>query len=164
MTPRSPLEPKPVSSSRVEMTELVLPNDTNHLGNILGGRVMHLIDLAAAMSAMRHCRRVVNTVHVDKITFENPIPEGHMVILKAQVNHVGRTSLEVGVKVFSENPQTGDVKHTSTAYLTFVALDELRKPVAVPPLELETDEDRRRFEEAKARRAANLAERESKTG
>jgi acyl-CoA hydrolase len=152
--------PKPVAESRVKMTELVLPNDTNHMGNILGGRVMHLIDLAAAMSAMRHCRRVVNTVHVDKITFENPIPEGHMVILEAQVNHVGRTSLEVGVRVYSENPLTGEVKDTSNAYLTFVALDELRKPVTIPPLRLETDDDRRRFEEAAARRAANLAERE----
>ncbi len=158
MTPSTPA-PKPVSASRVEMTELVLPNDTNHQGNILGGRVMHLIDLAAAMSAMRHCRRPVNTVHVDQITFRSPIPQGYAVILRAQVNYVGRTSMEVGVKVWSENPMTGDQTHTSSAYLTFVALDEQRRPVPVPPLELETDEDRRRAAEAKARRDANLASR-----
>lgn len=152
-------EGKPASVSRVEMTELVLPNDTNTQGNILGGRVMHLIDIAAAMAALRHCRRPVNTVHVDKITFRNPIPLGHFVILRAQVNYVGRTSMEVGVKVWSEDPLSGEQKHTSSAYLTFVALDDARRPVAVPPLILETEEDRRRSAEAKARRLANLADR-----
>jgi acyl-CoA hydrolase len=138
------------------MTEIVLPNDTNAQGNILGGRVMHLIDIAAAMSAMRHCRRSVNTVHVDKISFRHPIPLGHFVLLEGQVNYVGRTSMEVGVKVWSENPLTGERRHTSSAYLTFVALDGDRQPTPVPPLTLETDDDRRRFAEAEARRAANL--------
>jgi acyl-CoA hydrolase len=151
------LDPKAVSESRVQMTELVLPNDTNTQGNILGGRVMHLIDIAAAMAAMRHARRPVNTVHVDKISFKNPIPLGHFVILKAQVNYVGRTSMEIGVKVWSENPLNGDLRHTSSAYLTFVAMDETRQPVAVPPLELESDEDRRRNRDAADRRSANLA-------
>jgi acyl-CoA hydrolase len=145
--------------SRVEMTELVLPNDTNVSGNILGGRVMHLIDLAGAMAAMRHCRTMVNTVHVDKISFRNPIPLGHIVILKAQVNFAGRTSMEVGVKVWSENPLTGERQHTSSAYLTFVALDAERRPVPVPSLTLESDEDRRRNAAARQRREANLASR-----
>jgi acyl-CoA hydrolase len=147
---------RPPGDSRVEMTEIVLPNDTNAQGNILGGRVMHLIDIAAAMSAMRHCRCSVNTVHVDKISFRHPIPLGHLAVLKAQVNHAGRTSMEVGVKVWSENPLTGERKHTSSAYLTFVALDSSRRPSPVPPLRLETDDDRRRFAAAEARREANL--------
>ena len=147
------------TDSLVEMTEIVLPNDTNTQGNILGGRVMHLIDIAAAMSAIRHCRCPVNTVHVDKISFENPIPLGHFVVLKAQVNSVGRTSMEVGVKVWSEDPYSGERLHTSSAYLTFVALDENRQPVRVPELTLETDDERRRHKEAKDRRAANLADR-----
>ena len=148
-----------VAESTVEMTELVLPNDTNPLGNCMGGRVMHLIDIAAAMSAIRHCRCPVNTVHVDKISFENPIPLGHFVVLKAQVNFVGRTSMEVGVKVWSEDPYSGERLHTSSAYLTFVALDGERRPVSVPELTLETDDERRRHREAKDRRAANLADR-----
>jgi len=151
--------PKSIALSRIEMTELVLPNDTNTSGNVLGGRVMHLIDLAAAMSAMRHCRCLVNTVHVDKITFRSPVPLGHMILLQAQVNFVGRTSMEVGVKVWSENPLTGERQHTSSAYLTFVALDGARRPVPVPELLLETDEDRRRNAEARKRRAVNLSAR-----
>lgn len=147
------------SESLVEMTEIVLPNDTNTQGNILGGRVMHLIDIAAAMSALRHCRKPVNTVHVDKISFDNPIPLGHFILLKAQVNFTGRTSMEVGVKVWSEDPLTGERLHTSSAYLTFVALDDARRPVPVPPLLPETEDERRRFAAAKARRAANLSDR-----
>jgi len=157
-TPKSGHTPR---DSRVEMTEIVLPNDTNAQGNILGGRVMHLIDIAAAMSAMRHCRKSVNTVHVDKISFKHPIPLGHVALLKAQVNYAGRTSMEVGVKVWSENPLTGERKHTSSAYLTFVALDEERRPCPVPPLVLETDDDRRRARDAEVRRNANLAGRSS---
>lgn len=148
-------------ASRVEMTEIVLPNDTNAQGNILGGRVMHLIDIAAAMSAMRHCRRSVNTVHVDKISFRHPIPLGHLAHLVAQVSFTGTTSMEVGVDVWSENPLTAERKHTSSAFLTFVALDENRRPCAVPQLELETDEDRRRHAAAEARRQANLRARAS---
>jgi acyl-CoA hydrolase len=144
------------------MTEIVLPNDTNTQGNILGGRVMHLIDVIAAMAAMRHCRRMVNTVHVDKISFRSPIPLGHLVVLRASVNHVGRTSMEVGVKVWSENPLTGERRHTSSAYVTYVALDARRRPIPVPPLILEDDEDRRRFRAAEARRRTNLSERDAR--
>ncbi len=159
-----PLQPKPVSESRVVMSELILPNDTNVQGNALGGRIMHLIDIAAAMSAQRHCRRDVNTVHIDRISFRNPVPLGHQVILKAQVNHTGRSSMEIGVKVWSEDPRTGERRHTSSAYLTFVALDDDRRPVEVPPVLPESDVDRRRFSEAEERRATNLAMRTKRGG
>lgn len=156
------LAPKPVSESRVESIELVLPNDTNPLGNILGGRVMHLIDITASVAAMRHARHQVVTVHMDDLSFNHPIKLGHFIILKAAVNFAGRTSMEVGVKVLSENPLTGKQQHTSSAYLTFVALDEQGNPTEIPPLQLETTEDKRRFAEARERRNLRLNNR--KTG
>lgn len=149
----------PVSVSRTEMVEMALPQDANALGNVLGGRVMHLVDMAAAVAAIRHCRKVVVTASVDHMDFRNPIRVGEFIILKASVNRVFRTSMEVGVKVFSENPLTGELKHTTSAYSTFVALDEAREPIAAPPLICETDEDRRRYREALARRKARLGHR-----
>lgn len=145
------LEPKPVSESMTETVELVLPNDTNPLGNILGGRVMHLIDITASIAASRHAREQVVTAHMDDLSFHHPIKLGHFIILKAAVNYVGTTSMEVGVKVLSEDPDTGSRKHTSSAYLTFVAVDSEGKPTQIPPLELETEEDRRRNRQAKER-------------
>ena len=145
------LEPKPVSESMTETVELVLPNDTNPLGNILGGRVMHLIDITASIAANRHAREQVVTAHMDDLSFHHPIKLGHFIILKAAVNYVGNTSMEVGVKVLSEDPDTGSRKHTSSAYLTFVAVDSEGKPTQIPPLELETEEDRRRNRQAKER-------------
>lgn len=145
------LDPKPVSASHVEMRELVLPNDTNTHGNILGGKVLHLVDIAAAMAAMRHCRKPVVTASIDEVQFHNPIPEGHFVILKASVNFVGRTSMEIGVKVLSEDPMTGEILHTSTAYLTFVALSKNGSPSPVPALVAETEEEHRRYEKGKER-------------
>lgn len=145
------LDPKPVSASHVEMRELVLPNDTNTHGNILGGKVLHLVDIAAAMAAMRHCRKPVVTASIDEVQFHNPIPEGHFVILKASVNFVGRTSMEIGVKVLSEDPMTGEIQHTSTAYLTFVALNKNGSPSPVPALVPETEEEHRRYEKGKER-------------
>jgi acyl-CoA hydrolase len=150
--PDQSMKGKTVSESKVEMIELVLPNDTNTFGNILGGRVMHLMDMACAMAAIRHARHQVVTVSVDRLDFRNPIPLGNMMILKASVNYVGRTSMEVGVKVLSENPLTGEQQHTSSAYLTFVALDEKGKPAEIPPLIPETEEEKRRYEEGKTRR------------
>jgi len=152
--------PKPVSASRVESIELVLPNDTNPLGNILGGRVMHLIDITASVAAMRHARHRVVTVQMDDLSFHHPIKLGHFIILRASVNYAGKTSMEVGVKVLSEDPLTGVQEHTSSAYLTFVALDEDGQPVSVPQLQLETEEDTRRFAEAEERRNRRLAARE----
>jgi acyl-CoA hydrolase len=152
------LEGKPVSASRSEMTEIVLPAQTNPLGKLLGGHVMHLVDMAAAMAAHRHSGSYVVTASVDHIDFRNPVSLGEIVILKSQVNRVFHTSLEVGVEVYSENVLTGEKKHTTTAYVTFVAIDQhSRKPKAVPPLIVRTEEERQRFEEAGMRREVRLA-------
>jgi acyl-CoA hydrolase len=150
---------KPVSASRSEMVEAVLPNDANVLGNMLGGRVMHLIDIAGALAATRHSNSHVVTASVDYLDFRFPILIGEFIVLKSNVNRVFHTSMEVGVKVFSENVLTGERRHTSTAYLTYVALDLNRKPHLAPPLILETDQDRRRFREAGERRRQRLATR-----
>lgn len=154
-----PMEGKPVSFSRSEMTEVVLPNDANVLGNMLGGRVMHLIDVASAIAAHRHSNSYVVTASVDYLDFRSPIRVGELIVLKSSVNRVFNTSLEVGVKVFSENVLTGERRHTSSAYLTFVAIDENRESRKVAPLVLETAEDRRRFREAGERRKIRLAHR-----
>ena len=148
---------KPVSASASEITEAVLPNDANPLGNMLGGRVMHLIDIAGALAAHRHSNSIVVTASVDYLDFRFPIRVGEWIVLKSSVNRVFKTSMEVGVKVFSENILTGERKHTSSAYVTFVALDQERVTHAVPPLILETEEDRRRFREAGERRRYRLA-------
>jgi acyl-CoA hydrolase len=152
------LKGKPVSASRSEMTEIVLPAQTNPLGKLLGGQVMHLVDMVAAMAAHRHSNSYVVTASVDYIDFRNPINLGEIVNLKSQVNRVFRTSMEVGVEVYSENAMTAERKHTTTAYVTFVAIDENTKlPKRVAPLILKTAEDRRRFREAAKRREARLA-------
>ena len=156
------LKARPVSESRVEMVELVLPNDGNIHGSILGGKVMHLMDMAAAIAAHRHCRRPVVTASMDRVDFRHPVRVGQLIILMASVNHVAQTSMEVGVKVFSEDLNTGDRLHTSSAYATFVALGPSGRPTPVPSLLLETEEDRRRFREGEARRAARLREREAR--
>lgn len=152
------VEGKPVSASRSEMTEIVLPAQTNPLGKLLGGHVMHLVDMAAAMAAHRHSNSYVVTASVDYIDFRNPVNLGEIVTLKSQINRVFHTSLEVGVEVFSENALTGEKKHTTSAFVTFVAIDEhTRKPKPVPPLILKTGEEKRRFEEAGKRREVRLA-------
>jgi acyl-CoA hydrolase len=157
------LKPKPISASRSEMAEVVLPAITNPLGKLLGGHVMHLVDIAAAMAASRHSNSYVVTASVDYIDFRNPINIGEFVILKSQVNRVFHTSMEVGVKVFSENALTGERKHTTTAYVTFVAIDAATKqPKAVAPLVLKTAEEKRRWREAGVRRKTRLAQRYKK--
>lgn len=154
----SGLAGKPVSASRSEMTEIVLPAQTNPLGKLLGGHVMHLVDMAAAMAAHRHSGSYVVTASVDYIDFRNPVSLGEIVILKSQVNRVFHTSLEVGVEVYSENVLTGEKKHTTTAYVTFVAIDEhTRLPKPVPPLIVSTEEEKKRFREAGRRREVRLA-------
>jgi acyl-CoA hydrolase len=150
---------KPVSESRTEMVEVVLPQDANIMGNVLGGRVMHLLDIAAAITAHRHCRSAAVTASVDHIDFRSPIRVGDLIILKASINRSFRTSMEIGVKVFSEDMLTGDQKHTTSAYLTFVALDEEHRPKIVPQVIPETAEDRRRFRDALARRKYRLGQR-----
>jgi len=157
------LKGKPISASRSEMAEVVLPAVTNLLGKLLGGHAMHLVDVVAAMAASRHANSYVVTASVDYIDFRNPINLGELVILKSQVNRVFNTSMEVGVKVFSENALTGERKHSTTAYVTFVALDAVtRKPKPVPPLILKTAEEKRRWREAGVRRKTRLAMRYKK--
>ncbi|MFN8546707.1 MAG: acyl-CoA thioesterase [Candidatus Eisenbacteria bacterium] len=140
------------------MVELVLPNDANTLGNILGGKVMHLVDIAAAIAAHRHCRRQVVTASMDRIDFLHPVKVGELIILKASVNFVARTSMEVGVRVLSENLKTGEQRKTASAYSTFVALGEDGRPAAVPGLLLATEEDRRRSAEGAERRRLRMEE------
>lgn len=152
------LEGKPVSVSRSEMTEIVLPAQTNPLGKLLGGQVMHLVDMAAAVAAHRHSNSYVVTASVDYIDFRNPVNLGEIVILKSQVNRVFHTSLEVGVEVYSENALTTEKKHTTSAFVTFVAIDEhTRRPKPVPPLIVKTEDEKRRFREAGKRREVRLA-------
>lgn len=153
------LQAKPVSQSQVEMTEIVNPEDTNPLGTIFGGRVMALMDKAAAVASMRHCRRITVTASVDRINFINPIQLGDIVILRSSVNQTFHTSMEVGVKVFSEDPKSGSHQHTCTAYLTFVALGEDHRPVPVPALLLETEDQRRRARDAEERRSRRMSKR-----
>jgi acyl-CoA hydrolase len=160
--PGKSLPGRPVSASRTEMTELVLPQDSNLLGNILGGRVMHLIDVAGAIAAHRHCHRQVVTASVDHLDFLNPVRVGDLIILEAQVNRAFHTSVEVGVEVFSEDSVAGIRKRTTQAVLTFVALDDAGKPVSVPPLVLKTSEERRRYREAGGRRNQRLKVRKKK--
>ena len=133
------------------MHELVLPNDTNNLGNVLGGRVMHLMDICAAMSSYKHARSHVVTASVDNMNFLAPAKKGFILILKSSVNYVAKSSMEVGVKIESENPFTGDIKHTASAYLTFVALDEDGNPKEIPDIAPETDVEIRRYKEGKTR-------------
>jgi len=149
---------KPVSASRSEMAEVVLPAQTNALGKLLGGHVMHLVDIAAAMAAHRHSNSYVVTASVDSIDFRNPVSLGEIVMLKSQVNRAFHTSMEVGVEVYSENVLTGERKHTTSAYVTFVAIDEnTHQPKAVRPLIVKTSEEKRRYEEAAERRKTRLA-------
>ena len=142
---------KPVKDSQVIMHELVLPNDTNLLGNILGGRVMHLMDICAAMSAYKHARRPVVTASVDHLDFLAPAKKGDIVILKSSVNYVHATSMEVGVRIEAETPLTGEVRHTATAYLTFVALNDNNKPMQIFEILPETEKEDYRFKEGKKR-------------
>ena len=147
-----------VAESRVEMTEIIMPNDANPLGNAMGGRVMHWIDVCAAVCAGRHARTPVVTASVDNVDFHNPVPVGSVIVLLASVNFTGRTSMEVGVKVWQEDRVSGDRKHVVSAYLTFVSLDpETRKPRQVPAISPQTDEEKRRCREAEARRKARLS-------
>lgn len=144
-------------TSRVEMTQIVLPGDTNAHHTIFGGKVMQWIDIAASVAAMRHSGGEVVTASIDALHFLTPIHIGEIVLLRAQVNYAGKTSMEIGVRVEAESPSDRTRRYTTKAYLTFVAVDRAGKPRQIPPLELETDEDRRRNADAAARRAHRLA-------
>jgi acyl-CoA hydrolase len=149
-----------VRESISEYSEFALPNDANTLGNVLGGKVMHLVDLAAALAAVRHSRCSVVTASVDHMNFLHQIHIGQLIILRSSVNRVFRTSMEVGVRVEVENLVSGEIRHTSSAYLTFVAIDKTGNRVAVPQVIPETEEQKRRYEEAGERRTYRLAMRE----
>ena len=150
---------KKVKDSQVQMVELVLPNDTNMLGNLLGGQLMHWIDIAAALAASRHCNNVAVTAAVDNLQFHKPVKLGDIIRLKASVNRAFKTSMEVGVKVEVENIKFGEVFHSNSAYLTFVNVDrDSNRPIPVPEIIPETDEEKRRFDEALKRRNQRVHE------
>jgi acyl-CoA hydrolase len=148
-----------VRDSHVYTTELVLPNDTNQLGNLLGGRLMHWIDITAAIAAQKHAGRVCVTASVDELNFHQPIRLGDVVILQASVNRAFHTSMEVGVLVTAHGLQGSPVRRANNAYLTFVAVDEQGHPVPVPPITPESDDERRRFDDALGRREHRLQRR-----
>lgn len=148
-----------VKASQVEMTELVLPNDTNQLGNLLGGKLMHLMDIAAAIAAARHSGLVCVTASVDQIDFLHPVRLGEVVVLRSSVNRVFHTSMEVGVKVYGENPRSGEVRHTNSAYMTFVGLNAEGRPTPSAQVIPETEDEQRRFEHALKRRNHRLQSR-----
>jgi acyl-CoA hydrolase len=154
------MEGKPVRESASEYSELALPTDANGWGHVLGGKVMHLVDLAGAMAAMRHARRGVVTAAVDSLHFLHPVHIGELIMLCSAVNRVFHTSMEVGVRVITEDLLTGSRRHTCTAYLTFVALDENGVPTPIAPVIPETEEEQRRFREAGERREYRLAMRQ----
>jgi acyl-CoA hydrolase len=155
---RDPLMPRPVRDSQSEMNEIVLPNDTNPLGFLLGGRLMHWIDLAGALAAHRHSRSYAVTASIDHMDFLTPVHVGDLVVLRSSVNRVFTTSMEVGVQVIVENFLLEECKHVSSAYLTFVAVDKAGHHVKVPPVIPETDDQRRRYEDAGRRREIRRAE------
>lgn len=153
------MQDKKVKDSQVEMIELVLPNDTNMLGNLLGGRLMHWIDIAAALAASRHCNNIAVTAAVDNLQFHNPIKLGDIVRLKASVNRTFKTSMEVGVKVEVEDINSGSTFHSNSAYLTFVNVYKpTGKPIPVAPIVPETRDEKRRFEQALLRRDQRIKE------
>jgi acyl-CoA hydrolase len=151
------LRGKTVDQSRVDMVEVVLPNDANPLGNILGGKVMHLIDITGAIAAHRHSRSMLVTVSVDSVDFVHPIKVGELIILRAHVTRAFHTSIEVSVKVFSEDYITGERRQTSSAFVTYVAVDKDGQPQSIPPVIPRTADERRDYREALARRRHRLA-------
>src|SRR5262249_37090705 len=153
------LAPRPVRDSQSEMAEIVLPNDANPLGALLGGRLMHWIDMAGAMAAHRHSRTYVVTASVDHIDFLVPVRGGSLVILRSSVNRVFRTSMEVGVKVWVENILDDNCLHVASAHLTFVAVDGKGNRIVVAPIVPETEEQQRRYDDAGRRRELRRAER-----
>jgi acyl-CoA hydrolase len=147
---------KPVKDSQHETSELMMPGDANNMGHVFGGVIMAMMDKTAAISAYRHCRAPVVTASVDRVDFREPIHLGDLVVMKASVNYVGRTSMEVGVRVEAEELMTGRRRHTNSCYLTFVAVDRNGRPIEVPELLPETSEEKRRYQAATERRARRV--------
>jgi acyl-CoA hydrolase len=158
-SPEVTLTPRPVRESQSEMAEIVLPNDANPLNALLGGRLMHWIDVAGALAAHRHSRNYVVTASIDHLDFLVPVQVGDLIILRSSVNRAFRTSMEVGVKVWVENYIAASRQHVSSAYLTFVAIDRHGRHLPVAPVVPETTEEKRRYEDAGRRRELRQAER-----
>lgn len=157
---KEPSSPKRVRDSQVEMTELVLPNHCNELGNLMGGQNMHWMDIACAMAAIRHTGHTCVTAGVDEISFFEPIKLGDIVVIKASVNRAFNTSMEIGVKVFKQS-RSGELAHSNSAYFTFVGVDENQKVVPAPPILPETEDEKRRYEAALFRRDSRLEKRKT---
>lgn len=156
--------PKTSQASEVTLTQLMLPEHANAFGNVHGGVIMKIVDETAAISAMRHAQRPCVTIAIDSMTFREPVHVGELLNCRARVDYVGRTSIEVGVRVIAENPITGRRTHTNSAYLVYVALDDAGRPCEVPRLELDSDEDRRRHEQGRARQEQRLLRASGKGG
>jgi uncharacterized protein (TIGR00369 family) len=159
--PAPDLSPKRVADSAVTLTQMMEVTDVNVAGTVHGGVIMRLVDTAAGLAATRHAGGIAVTVAIDEMTFLEPVHIGDVVVLKATVNDVGRTSMECGVRVEASDPVTGTVRHANSAYLVFVAVDDEGTPRPVPPLIVETEEERRRQREAKLRRQARLAHKQA---
>jgi acyl-CoA hydrolase len=151
------MEGRPPRLSHTTIAEVMMPHMANHLGNVHGGVILGMLDRIGAVSAIRHSQRICVTASVDRVDFRQPIHLGELVTMYSSVNYAHRTSIEVGVRVEAENLLTGARRHTNTCYLTFVALDDAGRPVPVPPVVPETEEERRRYREAEARRAQRVA-------
>lgn len=147
---------KKVIASRTIMTEMVMPNDTNTLGNLMGGNLMRMMDVVGAICAQKHCNRIVVTVSVDNVSFKEPIPLGNVVTLEAQITRSFSSSMEILVNVFSENIPAGTKQNTNQAFLTFVAVDQSGRPIEVPTVEIETDEEKQLYDGALRRRQLRL--------
>jgi acyl-CoA hydrolase len=150
---------RPVRESQHETSQLMMPTDANILGHVFGGSVLSMMDKAAAVVAIRHARSACVTVSIDRVDFREPIHVGDLVVMRASCNFAGRTSMEIGVRVEAEDMISGRRRHTNSCYLTFVAIDRNGRPVEVPQVLPETDEERRRYEAAQARRRRRLEER-----
>ena len=157
----SPYAARTPRESQHETSELMLPQDANNLGHVFGGVILAMMDKAAAVAAIRHSRATCVTASIDRVDFREPIHVGDLVVMKASVNHVGRTSVEVGVRVEAEELTSGRRRHTNSCYLTFVAVDRNGRPIEVPPLRPETPDECRRADAAVARRRRRLEERDA---
>ena len=155
--------PKPVRESEHETSELMMPHHANNLGHVFGGVMLSMMDRTAAVAAFRHCRMNVVTASIDRVDFREPIHVGDLVVMKASVNYVGRTSMEVGVRVEAEELLSGRRRHTNSCYLTFVAVDRNGRPVEIPKLLPETPDQLRRHDAAEQRRKRRLEEREAES-
>lgn len=153
-----PFSPKTIRASRISLAQLMQPEHANHHGNVHGGWIMKLVDEAGALACMRHAQRRVVTVAIDSMVFRQPIRIGDVVILNAEVSYVGHTSMEAEVQVLAEDPITGERTHTNTAYLVYVALDDDGHAVPVPPLKTETEDEKRRMEQAEERQKHRLSQ------